>query len=93
LDHGHDTPGRLTRYLVRNSPLKQKLVLLLDSLGLDKQSSVDDFPQQGCTPEQVKDTRQTPKETIKSVSVESSAVAAPPIDSIADEEEISDDKE
>jgi hypothetical protein len=34
---GVDTPGRKTRHLVRNSPLKQKLLRLLDLLGLDKQ--------------------------------------------------------
>jgi hypothetical protein len=33
---GHDTPGRVTRHLVRNSPLKQQLALLLSLLGLDK---------------------------------------------------------
>jgi hypothetical protein len=48
---GHDTPDRKARHLVRNSPLKQKLV---DLLGLDKQS-VDNLPEQGypsrcCTP-------------------------------------------
>jgi hypothetical protein len=41
----HDTPDRVTRHLVRNSPLKQKLVLLLGLLGLDK-LSVDDSPEQ-----------------------------------------------
>jgi hypothetical protein len=46
---------RKIRHLVRNSPLKQQLVLLLDLLGLDKQN-VDDFTEQGYTPEQVKDT-------------------------------------
>jgi hypothetical protein len=48
--------GRKTRHLVRNSPLKQKLVLPLNLLGLEKQS-VDDFPEQGYTHEQVKDTQ------------------------------------
>jgi hypothetical protein len=48
--HDHDTQDRVTRHLVCNSPLKQKkFVLLLDLLGLDKQS-VDDFPEQGYTP-------------------------------------------
>jgi hypothetical protein len=52
----------------------------LDLLGLDKQI-VDEFPKQGYTPEQVKDTRQTPKETINSGPGDSS-VATPPIDRI-----------
>jgi hypothetical protein len=39
----------MPRHLVRNSPLKQKLVLL----GPNKQR-VDDFPEQGYTSEQVK---------------------------------------
>jgi hypothetical protein len=42
--------GRKTRHLVRNSPLKQNLVLLLDLLELGKEG-VDDFPEQGYTPE------------------------------------------
>jgi hypothetical protein len=33
---GHDTPDRKTLARVLRSPLKQKLVLLLDALGLDK---------------------------------------------------------
>jgi hypothetical protein len=45
---GVGTPARKTLHLVRNSPLKQQLVRLLDILGLDKQS-VDDFPKQGYT--------------------------------------------
>jgi hypothetical protein len=53
---GVDTPDRKTLHLVGNSPLKQKLLRLLDLLGLDKHS-VDDFPKQGYTPEQVKDTQ------------------------------------
>jgi hypothetical protein len=53
---GHEPPDRVTRRLVRNSPLKQKPVVLLDLLGLDKQS-VDDFPKPGYTPEQVKDAQ------------------------------------
>jgi hypothetical protein len=44
----------------------EALFLLLDPLGLDLQTSLDDSPEQGCTPEQVKDTRETPKETINS---------------------------
>jgi hypothetical protein len=39
--NGAELLYRVTRHLVRNSPLKQKLDLLLDLLGL-----VDDFPEQ-----------------------------------------------
>jgi hypothetical protein len=55
---GHDTPNRKTRHLVRKSPLKQKLAVLLDFLALDNQS-VNDFPEQGYTPEPVKGTQGT----------------------------------
>jgi hypothetical protein len=50
---GHDTPDRTTRARVRKFPVKQKLLRLLDVLGL----GVGDLPAEGYSPEQVMDTQ------------------------------------
>jgi hypothetical protein len=68
---GVDTPERKTLELERvlKSPLKQKLVKLLDALGLDTESATE-FPSAGYSPQQVKDTKGRTHRRAKKVYIE-----------------------